>query len=65
LIAALKNKRRALGAEKEPKYLEIAKDRIARLRAGTLSIRKIGTPIFQPTGREKVSQIPVEWTRQE
>lgn len=65
LIAALKNKRRAMGAEKEPRYLEVTRDRIARLQAGTLSMRKIGTPIFQPTGRERVSQIPVEWIRQE
>lgn len=61
LIAALKNKRKAMGAEKEQRYLEIARERIIRLRSGDLPMRKIGTPVFQPTGREKVSQIPVEW----
>ena len=64
LIAALKNNRKALGAEKETKYIEIAKDRITRLQAGTLAMRQIGTPVHQPTGREKVSQVPAEWLQE-
>ncbi|MCL2218857.1 MAG: site-specific DNA-methyltransferase [Chitinispirillia bacterium] len=61
LIAALKNKRRGVTIDKEKIYLNITKERIAKLEEGSLKTRKIGTPIFVPTGREKVSQIPIEW----
>jgi len=61
LIAALKNKRRGVTIDKEKIYLDITKERIKKLEDGSLKTRKIGTPIFVPTGREKVSQIPLEW----
>lgn len=61
LLAALKNKRRAMGCEKEEEYVEIAKQRIADLYSGTLRYRQLGKPVHQPTGREKVAQIPMEW----
>jgi hypothetical protein len=48
--------------EKEKKYLDIARERIAQFKSGTLKMRNIGTQIFEPTGREKVSQIPMEWS---
>ena len=65
LLAALKNKRRALGCEKEKEYIEIAKQRIADLFSGTLRYRQLGKPVHQPTGREKVAQIPMEWKNME
>ncbi|HMF57498.1 MAG TPA: site-specific DNA-methyltransferase [Pyrinomonadaceae bacterium] len=61
LLAALKNKRRAMGCEKEKEYVEIAKQRVADLYSGTLRYRQLGKPVYQPTGREKVAQIPIEW----
>lgn len=61
LIAALNNKRRAAGVDKEAEYISIAKQRIKDFYAGTLKIRPIGKPVHEPTGREKVSQIPMEW----
>jgi len=61
LLAALKNKRRALGCEKEAEYIEIARQRIADLYSGALRYRQLGKPVHQPTGREKVAQIPMEW----
>lgn len=61
LLAALKNKRRAMGCEKEEEYVEIAKQRIADLYSGALRYRQLGKPVHQPTGREKVAQIPMEW----
>lgn len=51
LLAALKNNRRAIGCEKEACYLEIAKQRIADLGAGTLGYRPLGKPVLEPTGR--------------
>lgn len=65
LLAALKNKRRAFGCEKENEYVEIAKQRIADLYSGTLRYRQLGKPVHQPTGREKVAQIPMEWKNME
>jgi len=61
LLAAIMNNRRAMGCEKEADYIQIAKDRIHDLNAGKLGYRPLGKPVFQPTGREKVSQIPKEW----
>jgi adenine-specific DNA-methyltransferase len=61
LIAAVKHNRRAMGCEKEPEYVEIARQRLLDYFNGTLRYRPLGKPIYQPTGREKVSQIPEEW----
>jgi adenine-specific DNA-methyltransferase len=65
LLAALKNERRALGCEKEEEYVDIAKQRIADLYSGTLRYRQLGKPVYQPTGREKVAQIPLDWIKEE
>ena len=65
LLAALKNKRRAFGCEKEEEYIEIAKQRINDLYSGALPYRQLGKPVHQPTGREKVAQIPLEWKNRE
>lgn len=61
LIAGLKHRRRVIGCEKEAEYVKIAKDRIKQFCTGKLRIRKLGTPVYQPTGREKVSQRPCDW----
>jgi len=61
LIAAIKRKRRAMGSEKEKQYVEIAKERIEAYFNGTLRIRPLGKPIYTPTGKEKVAQVPEEW----
>jgi DNA modification methylase len=65
LLAALKNKRRAFGCEKEEGYIEIARQRIADFYTGALPYRRLGKPVHQPTGREKVAQIPIEWRNKE
>ena len=61
IIAALKNDRKAIGSDQDSTYVAIAVERIQRFMAGTLPIRPLGKPIHQPTGRERVSQIPLEW----
>lgn len=61
MLAALRHRRRALGCDKEEIYIREAKKRVESLYAGTLSYRPLGKPVYQPTGREKVSQIPMEW----
>ncbi|HEX8559495.1 MAG TPA: site-specific DNA-methyltransferase [Pyrinomonadaceae bacterium] len=65
LLAALRNKRKAFGCEKEGQYIEIARRRIADLYSGQLRYRPLGKPVHQPTGREKVAQVPMEWLEKE
>ena len=64
LIAAIKHRRRAMGSEKEGKYVNIAQERIERFFNGDLKIRPLGKPVHQPTGREKIAQIPDEWKQE-
>ncbi|SRR6266849_9640275 len=47
-IAALKNDRNAYGCDIVPAYIKIAKSRIAELNAGTLRVRPIDKPVYQP-----------------
>jgi len=61
LVAALMHNRRAIGCEKEEAYTEIARQRILDHFNGTLRYRPLGKPVYQPTGKEKVSQLPEEW----
>jgi tRNA G10 N-methylase Trm11 len=60
-IAAAKNSRRAAGADLVKKYLDVAKERLRRLEKGTLPIRPMNKPVYQPNGNEKVSKVPEEW----
>jgi adenine-specific DNA-methyltransferase len=61
LLAAIMRNRRAVGCEKEVRYVEAARNRIDDYFHGRLGYRGIGKPVFQPTGREKVAQVPQEW----
>ena len=61
LIAALMHNRRAAGSEKEAAYVATARKRLHAYFNGTLKVRAMGKPVHQPTGKEKVSQIPSEW----
>ncbi len=61
LVAAVKNQRRAMGAEKEPTYVKIGKQRIDDFFNGKLKYRKLGTPVHVPIGTEAVAKVPEEW----
>jgi adenine-specific DNA-methyltransferase len=61
MIAGLRHGRRVIGCDREPRYTEIARQRIRSFAAGTLRTRKLGTPVHVPSGREKVSQMPFQW----
>jgi adenine-specific DNA-methyltransferase len=61
LVAAIMHNRRAAGSEKEAEYVKIARERLEACFNGTLKVRPMGRPVYQPTGKEKVSQIPQEW----
>ena len=61
LIGAAQHGRRSLGSERDRKYYEIALQRLRALHKGTLKLRPLGKPVYQPTGKEKVAQVPNEW----
>lgn len=61
LIASLMHSRRAMGCEKEPTYVSIAKERIREFYCGSLPYRHLGKPIHEPSGNEKVARRPNEW----
>jgi len=61
MLAAVKLERRAIGCERETRYIEEAERRMGLLFSGELPYRPLGKPVYQPTGREKVSQIPKSW----
>lgn len=63
LLAALRRGRKAIGCERDQSYIEIAMHRMAQFCAGGLPYRPLGKPVHQPTGREKVSQMPKEWRK--
>lgn len=65
ILAALKNQRRAIGCEKETEYIALAHQRINSLYSGNLPYRQLGKPVHQPSGREKVAQMPLEWRTKE
>jgi adenine-specific DNA-methyltransferase len=51
-IAALRNQRKAFGCDIVPEYIEQAQDRIQRLRSGTLRVRPMNKPVYEPPPRE-------------
>lgn len=64
LVAAAKLGRRAIGIDRDPEYIAAARERIADYYAGRLKLRPLGKPVYKPTGKEKVSQIPLEWLQE-
>jgi adenine-specific DNA-methyltransferase len=61
LIAAAKHNRRSVGIDRDREYCAVARSRISAYLSGTLRIRPLGKPVHQPSGREKVAQVPLEW----
>ncbi|PYK99600.1 MAG: site-specific DNA-methyltransferase [Verrucomicrobia bacterium] len=51
IIAAMRHNRRGVGAEILPKYVDIALDRIKMADEGTLHIRPMNRPVFDPQHR--------------
>ncbi|MCK4829581.1 site-specific DNA-methyltransferase, partial [bacterium] len=64
LIAAIMHNRRAVGCDKEKEYTSICEQRLQAFFDGSLRIRPLGKPVYQPTGKEKVSQVPIDWTKE-
>lgn len=49
-IASALHDRKAIGAEIVNEYVDIARERVEKLRRGQLKIRPIGKPIYEPKG---------------
>lgn len=65
IIASIKNKRNAVGIEKEKNYCDVSKKRIENFKEGKLKIRPINKPIHIPSKNDKVAQLPSEWLQLE
>lgn len=52
-IAALKHKRYAFGCDLDKDYINIARERIRQLHAGSLRTRPMNKPVYDPINQEK------------
>lgn len=50
----------ALASEIDADYVRITRERIEEYSDGELLLRPIGKPIHQPSGNERVAQLPLE-----
>ncbi len=62
-IAALKHNRRAVLIDRDEIFCDIARERIVDFYERRLKMRSMGKPVHQPSGNQKVSQVPIEWGR--
>lgn len=53
VAAAVRNERRGCGAEKMPEYAAIARERILQAMNGTLPVRPMHTPVYDPRNAGK------------
>lgn len=65
MLASVLLDRKAISVDRAIDYQEIAAERLEKLSRGDLKIRKIGTKVHVPSGKEKVSRIPIEWQKDE
>ena len=64
-LASLLLNRKAISVERDENYINTTIERVKAMANGTLKIRKLGTKVYVPTGREKVSKIPESWLSNE
>jgi len=57
-VAAVRQGRRAAGAEIEPRYVAIARERVALAARGLLRTRPIGRPVYMPRASHAVARRP-------
>jgi DNA modification methylase len=64
-VASLLHNRRAAGADTQARYLEIARERVEKAWMGTLQIRPLDQPVYEPDTRMAVARMPEEWVNEE
>jgi adenine-specific DNA-methyltransferase len=57
-VAAVRQNRKALGAEIVEDYVRVARERVMSARNGLLRTRPMDRPVYRPSGKEKVTQNP-------
>jgi adenine-specific DNA-methyltransferase len=60
-VAAIAEGRQFVGCDIEPRYVDIARERIQALQAGTLKTRPIDQPIHVPGANDSVAMVPRQW----
>src|SRR5574341_1921044 len=60
-VTAYLNGRRSAGADIRADYLKIARKRLEMAQAGTLRIRPLNKPIYEPDLNTAVARVPEEW----
>lgn len=60
-IAAAKAGRRVIGIDRDPKYIALARERIAALHNGELRLRPSGIAVRTPAAGESVAKTPDDW----
>ncbi|MDR1367842.1 MAG: site-specific DNA-methyltransferase [Candidatus Accumulibacter sp.] len=61
LIAAIMHNRTAMGVDRCREYIDTGRERLNSLVMGSLKTRPLGKPVHEPSGKEKIAQIPLEW----
>jgi len=64
LVACAKPRRKGVGIDRDPEYCAIAKQRVADYFSGKLKLRPLGKPVHVPSGKEKITQKPLQWSAQ-
>jgi DNA modification methylase len=60
-LAALQHARRAIGIDRDARYVQLARHRLELLVQGDLPTRKPGKPVRGPKKGEAVAKLPDEW----
>jgi DNA modification methylase len=60
-IAALRHGRSTIGIDRDPKYVDLTRERIEEFLAGELKLRPLGRQTRTPVAGEKVATLPEEW----
>lgn len=63
ICAAVIHNRKGYGSDIMKEYLDVAEKRITAVANGTLKRRPMGTPVYQPSGKTKLEQLPEEFLR--
>lgn len=61
VVAAVLHNRKGIGVDKEKQYADIAYKRVIGALKGSLRMRPMGKPIYQPKGTERAALTPPEW----
>lgn len=61
VLAAVKQSRRAIGIDRDPTFVKLARARLKQLAAGSLVVRELGRPVRPPSEGQKVATVPHEW----